>query len=247
MTDGVNVINERKIFNLIENDDSIFSLCAFGIGEKCNEQFIKSSSIIGRGNYSFLKPKTDLYNIIGNFVNDLFFSCVKNFKINSSCDEFILYRTDKINTLRQNQLCDFGCVVKNEEKKIKNEKINLKIMYEQSFDNYIKNYQVWTIVYPPGEGLSKLMMCDCLTNDPDEISEEEKIKLALRYQIFIEGISLFTEIELSEKITEKLKTNTICDSLNENQIKRLDECNEEIKNGFKNENINAINGCLMKR
>ena len=41
------------------------------------------------------------------------------------------------------------------------------------------------------------------------ISEEEKIKLALKYQIFIEGTSLFAEVENSEKTTETIKQEII--------------------------------------
>ena len=40
-------------------------------------------------------------------------------------------------------------------------------------------------------------------------SEEENIKLALKYQIFIEGTSLFAEVENSEKPTETIKQEII--------------------------------------
>ena len=37
------------------------------------------------------------------------------------------------------------------------------------------------------------------------MSKEEKINLAVKYQAFVEGTALFTEIELDEKIVSEMK------------------------------------------
>ena len=52
---------------------------------------------------------------------------------------------------------------------------------------------------PSGEEISKLNIYNYILNIKD-LSEEERINLAIKYQIFMEGTSLFVEVELSEKI-----------------------------------------------
>ena len=52
------------------------------------------------------------------------------------------------------------------------------------------------------------------------LSEEEKIKLALKYQIFIEGTSLFAEMENSEKTTEAIKHEVIEKKSRKRKIKK---------------------------
>ena len=76
--------------------------------------------------------------------------------------------------------------------------------YTQNNENYIKNFVVETIELTPGEELSKLIFYKYLTKEKD-LSNEEKIKLALKYQLFIEGTSLFAEVENSVKITENIQ------------------------------------------
>lgn len=57
---------------------------------------------------------------------------------------------------------------------------------------------------PPGEEFSKLIMHNHILKNDTILSEEEKIKLALKYQLLIKGTSLFGEIELSEKKTSQI-------------------------------------------
>ena len=52
------------------------------------------------------------------------------------------------------------------------------------------------------------------------LEKEEKIKLALKYQILIDDTSLFVEIELSEKISEETKSKIIGNK-KDNIIKKL--------------------------
>ena len=52
------------------------------------------------------------------------------------------------------------------------------------------------------------------------LEKEEKIKLALKYQILIDDTSLFAEIELSEKISEEMKSKIIGNK-KDNIIKKL--------------------------
>ena len=52
------------------------------------------------------------------------------------------------------------------------------------------------------------------------LEKEEKIKLALKYQILIDDTSLFAEIELSEKISKEMKSKIIGNK-KDNIIKKL--------------------------
>ena len=47
-------------------------------------------------------------------------------------------------------------------------------------------------------------MYNYLTDKNNTLSLDEKTKLAIKHQIFIEGTSLFTEVELSRKITSPM-------------------------------------------
>ena len=59
------------------------------------------------------------------------------------------------------------------------------------------------------------------------LSEEEKIKLALKYQIFIEGTSLFAEMENSEKTTEAIKHEVIEKKIKEKENKKESPINQK--------------------
>ena len=67
-----------------------------------------------------------------------------------------------------------------------------------------KKYEIIPELLEKGDDLSKLIIYNYINNDRN-ISEEEKIKLALKYQIFMKNTSLFAEVAFSEKITEEMK------------------------------------------
>ena len=73
-----------------------------------------------------------------------------------------------------------------------------------------ENYEINAVEIPEGNELSKLIIKDYLDKNKD-LKEEEKIKIALKYQIFTEYTSLFAELELSEKLTEEMKKEIIGD------------------------------------
>ena len=79
-----------------------------------------------------------------------------------------------------------------------------------------------------GEDLSKLIINNYILNNKD-LSEEEKIKFALKYQIFTKDTSLFAEVELSNKITEEMKLRIIGDKENNiiKQIRKYDYEHED--------------------
>ena len=73
-----------------------------------------------------------------------------------------------------------------------------------------ENYEINAVEIPEGNELSKLIIKDYLDKNKD-LKREEKIKIALKYQIFTEYTSLFAELELSEKLTEEMKKEIIGD------------------------------------
>ena len=64
------------------------------------------------------------------------------------------------------------------------------------------NFELDQIKLPEGDELSKFIIYDHILKN-DKLSEEDKIKLALKYQLLIKGTSLFGEIELTEKNTSQ--------------------------------------------
>ena len=80
--------------------------------------------------------------------------------------------------------------------------------YTQNNEKYSNNYEIEPIELIQDDELSKLIIYEYIKKEK-KISEEEKIKLALKYQIFIEGTSLFAEVENSEKTTETIKQEII--------------------------------------
>jgi hypothetical protein len=101
--------------------------------------------------------------------------------------------------MKQNKIYRFGYITK---EKISQKKINFSVKYKQNKEDIVKKYDIEPIELPPGEELSKLIIYNKILESD---SKEEKIKLALKYQLFIEGTSLFTEFELQGTITEAME------------------------------------------
>ena len=117
-----------------------------------------------------------------------------------------------------------------------NEKIKINLKYQKY--NRIKriseeineNYEINPILLPEGNEFSKLIIYEYLNNN--NLNKEEKIKLALKYQIFTNYTSLFAKVELSEKITEGMKQEIIGDEKTYRLIKRKESNeSEDISDG----------------
>jgi len=79
--------------------------------------------------------------------------------------------------------------------------------YIQGNNNFVRQYKLKRFEFPPGDELIKLYMYNYLTDKKNKLSEDDRIKLAIKYQIFIEETSLFAEAELSEKISTPMISN----------------------------------------
>ena len=140
--------------------------------------------------------------VIASALNNICVPHINNFKINTSLDKLNIYKVNEISeVIVKNKIYRLYYTIK---EKLGDKKININIGYKQGDEKKAEKYDIKPIELPTGEELSKLIVYNYILKNKD-LSEEEKIKLALKYQIFIEGTSLFAEVELSEKITEQLE------------------------------------------
>ena len=202
LTDGEAWDKEKGLI-LIEKNNSKFMLHSIGIGNDFDEDLIKNSALLGRGNYNFCKNLENLNNIIASEINKATCSYVSNIQIKSDLDDQNKIKNTLPNILRDNSLINLYYILDNNI-----DKINLNIKYddkENDKEKTIENkYEIMPEILEKGDELSKLIIYNYINNDKN-ITEEEKIKLALKYQIFIKNTSLFAEVVFSEKITEEMK------------------------------------------
>ena len=125
--------------------------------------------------------------------------------------------------LRNNKIINIKYII--EDNKEINEKIKLNIKYKiyNNKKELNENYEINALEIPEGNELSKLIIKDYLDKNKN-LKEDEKTKIALKYQIFTENTSLFAELELSEKLTEEMKKEIIGDEKN-NIISKINKKN----------------------
>ena len=199
LTDG-EIEDRSSTLDLIEKNSNEFSVYSIGIGNDFDKDLIKNAGIVGKGNYSFCKNIDGLNQVIVSNLNNICTSSIYNFEIKSNLDNINLYNTNNVDkVMKKNKVYRIGYITK---EKLTEKKIDFLTKYKENQKEFNQKYQMEPIELQPGEELSKLIMYKNLLNKD---SEEEKIKLALKYQIFIEGTSLFAEIELSGKITQEMQ------------------------------------------
>ena len=204
LTDGEAWDKEQGLI-LIEKNNSKFFLHSIGIGNDFDENLIKNAATLGKGNYNFCKDLENLNNIIASEINKATCSYVTNIQIKSNLDDKNKIKNTLPNILRDNSLVNLYYILDNNV-----DKVNLNIKYEDNaIDKTLENdYEIIPEVLEKGDDLSKLIIYNYINKDKN-ISEDEKLKLALKYQIFIKDTSLFAEVSFSEKITEEMKLKII--------------------------------------
>ena len=204
LTDGEAWDKEEGLV-LIEKNNTKFMLHSIGIGNDFDEELIKNAATLGKGNYNFCKDLENLNSIIASEINKATCSYVTNIQIKTNIDDKNKIKNTLPNILRDNSLINLYYVLDNSS-----DKVNLNIRYddkdkEKTIEN---NYEMIPEVLEKGEDLSKLIIYNYIKKDKN-IPEEDKLKLALKYQIFMKDTSLFAEINFSEKITEEMKLEII--------------------------------------
>ena len=234
LTDG-EIDNKKDTLAIIEKNSDKYSIYSIGIGNYFDKDLIKNAGIIGKGNFNFCQNIDGLNEIIATEINNASSPYISNFNLKTSIDNKNIYKTNEEEIIiKKNKIVNFGYIIEKKENKeekdniINENKINIEIKYIEN-DRYkkkdkkneekIENYEIIPEEIQAGEELSKLIINSYILNN-SKIKEDEKTKLALKYQIFTENTSLFAEVELSEQLSEEMKQKIIGDKEN-NQIKKL--------------------------
>ena len=213
LTDG-EIEDKKRTLDLIYNNSSKYSIYSIGIGDYFDEDLIKNAGIIGKGGYNFCKDMEQINSTIVKEINKATSHFCSDINIKTSLDDKNLVKNKLIpNVLIDNQNINLYYIINNKEI---NDIINIEVNYLENEEKIEKKYEIAPKFLPEGEELSKLIINSYLNDN--NLEEEKETKMALKYQIFRKNTSLFAEIELSDKVTEKMKEEIIGNKEN-NQIK----------------------------
>ena len=151
----------------------------------------------------FCTNLNNLNSIIASEINKATCPYISNIQINTNLDDKNIIKQQSIpNTLRENSIVNLYYIIDN----INIDKIKMDINYIDSVDNKKKEkkYEISPEVIEKGEDLSKIVIYNYILYNKN-LSNDEKLNLALKYQIFTKKTSLFAEVELSDKINEEMK------------------------------------------
>ncbi len=254
LTDG-QIESKNLTLDLIEKNSNEFSVFSFGIGNDFDEDLIKNAGVLGKGNYSFCRDINELNQVIVSNLNNICVPYFHDLKISSSLDENNLYKLNNAKTIiKENRIYHFGYLnaCSEEETNKKKPNFNVKYCYNRELS---ENFELDPIELPEGDELSKLIIYDHILKN-DKLSEEDKIKLALKYQLLIKGTSLFGEIELTEKNTSEIKKTNLkllsenmehLEKKKENLEKKASELTNEAKEKLKNEDREEAKNIMKKK
>ena len=206
LTDG-EIDDKDKTLKLIEKNSNRFTVFSIGIGHGFDKDLIKNAGILGKGNYNFCEELDGLNTIIANEINKALSPYISKLEINTSLDEGnIIQNNNNIpNIIREDEIINLNYV---NNKKDKNELTKIEIKYVENDKNIEKKYEVIPIEINEGEELSKLIINNYISNR-NNLSKEDILKLALKYQLYTDCTSLFAEVKLSEKIDKEMKSKII--------------------------------------
>ena len=202
LTDGK--IEDRDVtLELIKNNNSKFNIFAIGVGKNFDEYLIKTAGYYGKGSYNYCRDMNELNSIISREINNANNSWVSDFRIICNLDNENIIKKTEINQMIKNDDI-INCKYIIPRKKV--DKINIEISYILNEKEEIKSkYEINPVEYSEGEEFSKLFMKEYLK----DFSKNEKLDKLIKYQILDENTSLYAEIELSNKITEEMKSKII--------------------------------------
>ena len=239
LTDG-EAWDKNEGLNLIEQNSSKFMLHSIGIGEDFDEDLIKNAAILGKGNYNFCKDINNLNNIIASQINKVTSSYITNLEIKTNMDNKNIIKNSTLpNIIRNNSIINSYYILEND---LDNIDINIKYYDVEENKTITNKYKIIPEKLEKGENISKLVIYNYIKND-NNLSEDEKIKLALKYQIFMKNTSLFAEVNLSENITEEMKSKIIGNKEN-NIIPKYQPKNNFIFDNFEEDYIGSIDNCF---
>jgi hypothetical protein len=250
LTDG-EIEDKEKTLSLIENNSNKYFIYSIGIGNDFDEDLIKNAGVLGKGSYNFCKNIENLNKVIATELNSAVSTFITDFKIKSFLDDKKNLIKNRIpNVIKKNQIIYLSYIIDNKENNNEindKEKINLDIDYiehdinkENEKETKNEKYEIEIDEIKSGEDLSKLIINNYLLNS--DLNNDEKIQLALKYQLLINGTSLFAEVELEEKITEEMKSKIIGNKEN-NIIRKQMDINEKEHLAIIDDNL-CYSACL---
>ena len=226
LTDG-GVFNKEEVLEIVKKNSLNYTIFSIGIGNSFDKELVKSLGIEGKGNYNFCQDLNVLYSIIVSEINIATTPFISNIEINSNLDNKYIFKNISSFPLyiRDDIIINLNYIV---EKKDNNDKILLNIKYiDEEKNNKEKDYEIIPEKSGNEEDLSKIIIYKYLLNNKN-LKKDEKIRLALKYQILTEDTSLFAKVELSNEIKEQMKL-IIIDENNLEEINRIEKEKEEKK------------------
>ena len=208
LTDGY-IIQKEETLELIKSNNSKFRIFSIGIGNRFDDDLIKRSGLFGKGSYNYCRDINELNSVVVKEINNVNKPWVSEFKLNCDLDnENIIKKTESPDLIKNNSIINFNYIIPRKN----NYKIKFEIIVNLDGENGkkedIKNgYEIIPMEFPEGEEFSKLLIKNDLKNN----SEKEKLDKAIKYQLLNENTALFAEIELSNQITDEMKTKIIGD------------------------------------
>ena len=212
LTDG-GIGDKSQTLQIIERNNKEFSVYSIGIGDDFDKDLIKNAGILGKGNYNFCNNIESLNEVI---VDEIKKSCGRllfyDYEIKCNLEKYSLFKIiEKTLDFKFNQFYNENFILdSNDSQKFENDngKINVEIKYKVDNKEVCEKYEIIPMEIQEGEEISKLIMNEYLYKNKN-LDEKEKTELSLKYEILTENTSLFAEINLSEKITEELKTEVL--------------------------------------
>ena len=242
LTDGA--VRDKDItLELIEEYSLIFRIYSIGIGNDFDENFIENAGVLGKGNYNFCKNLNNLNSIIASEINKCCTSFITDLEINCNLDKNNLINNIIPSFIRDNEIINLYYILKKEDNK--DEKVKLEIRYKDNEVNKIieKKVEMNSEKIEKGEDFSKLIIYNYIITNKN-LSNDKKIELALKYQLFTKETSLFAEVELTNKISEQMNLK-ILGIKEANAINNINEKDLDVKLGkLFTDNLN-VNSCLM--
>ena len=243
LTDG-RITDKNETLELIEKYSFKYRIYSIGIGDFFDEDLVKNAGIIGKGSYNFCNNLNDLSLIISSEI----YKCCTLFatvlSINCNLDNNNLINNIIPSFIRENDIIKLNYILKKEDNI--DEKIKLIIKYKDNEENKIieKKVEINPEKIEKGEDLSKLIIYNYIKTNFN-LSNDKKLELALKYQIFTEDTSLFAEVELSNKISEEMKLEILGNEKN-NFNHYIDKYSNVNLNNYFNSNL-EVNGIMCDR
>jgi hypothetical protein len=202
ITDG-EVDDPEIVYSSITKNIKNFRFHSIGIGSSFDRNFIINSAKYGKGTYNFATNLEDLNKMVIKSLNNALRPYYNNVKTNIMNGEKEITGILSYPNVNDNKMiCNdeiFTSFLISEEK-LTDFFIRMNYFNPETFTKAEKvfkygNDDLEFIKLEEGNNLNKLIASHVLISKTDNISEDEALKLALKFQVLTEKTSLFVELE----------------------------------------------------